>query len=111
MYKIFTLKDICANSLKKVNLNPTTDWSFMADSCLNTGKYIFLECKKETLSEKKPQRTLSTKNQQNHRLLPFFKKTGCLVGWLVVFYGISTFVGYLTPNLFYKNCSISNNSV
>ena len=23
-----------------------------------------------------------------------------LVGWLVAFYGISTFVGYLTPNLF-----------
>ncbi len=25
---------------------------------------------------------------------------GWLVGWLVVFYGISTFVGYLTPNPF-----------
>ena len=25
---------------------------------------------------------------------------GWLVGWLVWFYGISTFVGYLTPNLF-----------
>ena len=32
-----------------------------------------------------------------------------LVGW-VGFYGISTFVGYLTPNLFYENSSISNNS-
>ena len=26
-----------------------------------------------------------------------------LVGWVVKFYGISTFVGYLTPNLFYVN--------
>ena len=26
-----------------------------------------------------------------------------LVGWLVGFYGISTFVGYLTPNPFYSN--------
>ena len=34
-----------------------------------------------------------------------------LVGWLVEFYGISTFVGYLTPNPFYENSSISNNSV
>ena len=25
---------------------------------------------------------------------------GWLVGWLVVFYGTSTFVGYLTPNPF-----------
>ena len=25
---------------------------------------------------------------------------GVMVGWLVVFYSISTFVGYLTPNLF-----------
>ena len=26
--------------------------------------------------------------------------TGWLVGWFVEFYGISTFVGYLTPNPF-----------
>ena len=36
---------------------------------------------------------------------------GWLVGWLVGFYGISNFVGYLTPNPFYENSSISNNSV
>ena len=34
-----------------------------------------------------------------------------MVGWLVGFYGISTIVGYLTPNPFYENSSISNNSV
>ena len=33
------------------------------------------------------------------------------LGWLVEFYSISTFVGYLTPNPFYANSSISNNSV
>ena len=27
-----------------------------------------------------------------------------MVGWLLGFYGISTFVGYLTPNPFYANC-------
>ena len=32
---------------------------------------------------------------------------GWLVGW---FYGISTFVGYLIPNLFYANRSISKKS-
>ncbi len=26
-----------------------------------------------------------------------------LVGWFIGFYGISTFVGYLTPNPFYVN--------
>ena len=26
-----------------------------------------------------------------------------LVGWLVGFYAISTFIGYLTPNTFYAN--------
>ena len=31
--------------------------------------------------------------------------------WLVGFYGISTFVGYLMSNPFYINSSISNNSV
>ena len=36
---------------------------------------------------------------------------GVSVGWLFGFYGISTFVGYLTPNHFYENSSISNNSV
>ena len=34
-----------------------------------------------------------------------------MVGWLFGFYGISTFVGYLTPNPFYEKCSISNNSI
>ena len=34
-----------------------------------------------------------------------------MVGWLFGFYGISTFVGYLTPNLFFANSSISNYSV
>ena len=35
-----------------------------------------------------------------------------LVGWLVGFYGISTFVGYLTPDIFKQiSSSISNNSV
>ena len=29
-----------------------------------------------------------------------------VVCWLIVFYGISTFVGYLTPNPFYANSSI-----
>ena len=33
------------------------------------------------------------------------------VGWLFDFYGISTFVGYLTPNPFYENSYPSNNSV
>ena len=33
------------------------------------------------------------------------------VGWLVGFYSILTFVGYLMTNLFYANSSISNNSV
>ena len=28
---------------------------------------------------------------------------GWVVGWLVNFYGISTFVGYLIPNPFYAN--------
>ena len=32
----------------------------------------------------------------------FFFCFGCLV-WFVGFYGISTFVGYLTPNQFYVN--------
>ena len=30
-------------------------------------------------------------------------KVGWLVGWLFGFYGISTFVGYLTPNPFLYN--------
>ena len=30
----------------------------------------------------------------------FFGGGGWLVGWLVGFYGIATFVGYLTSNLF-----------
>ena len=38
-------------------------------------------------------------------------KPSLIVGWLFKFYGISTFVGYLTPNPFYTNSSISNNSV
>ena len=35
------------------------------------------------------------------------------VGWLFKFYGISTFIGYLMPDLFFIqiNDSISNNSV
>ena len=33
------------------------------------------------------------------------------IGWLFGFYGISTFSGYLTPNTFYENSSISINSV
>ena len=38
---------------------------------------------------------------------------GWLVGWLFGVYGISTFVGYLTPNPFFLHIisSISNNSV
>ena len=32
-------------------------------------------------------------------------------GWLVGFYGISTSVGYLTPNPFLYNKNCSNNSV
>ena len=34
-----------------------------------------------------------------------------LVGWVGGFFGISSFVGYLTPNPFYANSSISINSV
>ena len=37
---------------------------------------------------------------QAHSLLLFDPKIGWLVGWFIGFYGISTFVGYLTPNLF-----------
>ena len=37
---------------------------------------------------------------QNHNWLKTVKLVGWLVGWLVGFYGISTFVGYLTPNPF-----------
>ena len=32
-------------------------------------------------------------------------------GWLFRFYGISIFLGYLTPNPFYANSSVSNKSV
>ena len=32
-----------------------------------------------------------------------FYLIGWLVGWLVGFYGISTFIGHLTPNPFYVN--------
>ena len=37
--------------------------------------------------------------------------TNVKFGWLFGFYGISTFVGYLTLNPFYEISSISNNSV
>ena len=42
------------------------------------------------------------KNKNNFALkeLPLFTEWLSLVGWLVGFYGISTFVGYLRPNPF-----------
>ena len=34
--------------------------------------------------------------------------TGWLVGWLVGFYGVSTFLGYLTPNSVYMYTPFTN---
>ena len=40
-----------------------------------------------------------------------FNLVHSLASWMVGFYGIATFIGYLTPNPFYENSSILNNSV
>ena len=39
----------------------------------------------------------------NLNVIEYYIKLVRLVGWLVGFYGISNFVGYLMPNLFFTN--------
>ena len=48
----------------------------------------------------KGEKTQENEEQNDMQRGRIKEKIDCLVGWLVGFYGISTFFGYLTPNPF-----------